>query len=124
MTVDESPGYPCRVSLEDASVGEQVILTPFVHHNVDSPYRSSGPVFVREAAREAEPRENEIPELLRHRELSVRAYDQSGMMVDAAVVRGSKLEGYIHRSFESEEVGYLHIHNAGPGCFNCVVERA
>ncbi len=124
MTVDTSPGYPCRVSLVDAAVGEEVILTPFVHHDADSPYRSSGPVFVREAAREVAPRANEIPELLRQRELSVRAYDRDGMMVDARVVEGRKLEDCIHSSFESEDVSYLHIHNAGPGCFNCAVERA
>ncbi len=54
----------------------------------------------------------------------MRAYDRDGMMVDARVVEGRKLEDCIHSSFESEDVSYLHIHNAGPGCFNCAVERA
>ena len=50
LTADEFPGYPCRVSLADAAVGEEVILLPYEHHAVDSPYRSGGPVFVRKAA--------------------------------------------------------------------------
>ena len=37
-TADHKPGFPCRVSLADAEVGEQVILTPFRHHDTASPY--------------------------------------------------------------------------------------
>jgi hypothetical protein len=40
MTVDERPGYPCRVSLMDAPAGEHVILTSFQHHDANSPYQS------------------------------------------------------------------------------------
>ncbi|MGE0454861.1 MAG: DUF1203 domain-containing protein [Vicinamibacteria bacterium] len=47
MIVDEKPGFPCRVSPADAKVGETVVLLPFTHHDVASPYRSSGPIFVR-----------------------------------------------------------------------------
>ena len=36
---DTKPGFPCRVSLEDAEPGERVILVPFVHQPADSPYR-------------------------------------------------------------------------------------
>jgi hypothetical protein len=41
LVVDEKPGYPCRVSLVDAEIGEEVLLVPFAHHDVPSPYRSS-----------------------------------------------------------------------------------
>ena len=47
MVVEETPGTPCRVSLQDAEVGETVILVPFLHNAVASPYRASGPIFVR-----------------------------------------------------------------------------
>src|SRR5678816_2019821 len=67
MTVDENPGYPCRVSLMDAPIGETVILTPFQHHDVNSPYQSAGPIFVRETAQTAQPEVNEIPLMLQHR---------------------------------------------------------
>jgi hypothetical protein len=53
---DQSPGFPCRVSLEDAEVGEEVLLLAFEHMAVDSPYRASGPIYVRRArARTAVP---------------------------------------------------------------------
>ena len=53
MVVDAKPGYPCRVSLADAEVGETVRLLPFLHHDVGSPCRASGPIFVRRGAARA-----------------------------------------------------------------------
>jgi uncharacterized protein DUF1203 len=124
MTVDAHPGYPCRVSLMDARVGERVILTHFPHHDANSPYQSTGPIFVRESAQIALPRINEIPTMFAHRLLSVRAYDHSAMMKGARVVEGKGLEGTIRDFFTDEAIAYLHIHNAAPGCFNCAVRRA
>ena len=34
------------------------------------------------------------------------------------------LEGVVERLFKQAAVSYLHIHNAGPGCYNCSVVRA
>lgn len=124
MIVDQKPGFPCRVSLVDAEVGETVILLPFTHHNVSSPYRASGPIFVRSAGRTATPAVGEIPAMFRHRLLSIRAYDAAAMMVGAEVVKGSELEDGIQRLYANESVSYLHIHNAQPGCYNCHVVRA
>ena len=122
--VDSHPGYPCRVSLMDAPIGERVILMPFRHHDVDSPYQSAGPIFVRENAQTANPQVNEIPAMFHHRLLSVRAYDEAAIMKNARVVEGKSLEETIKDFFGTEVVSYLHIHNAGPGCFNCMVRRA
>ena len=124
MTVDEKPGTPCRVSLTDAEVGETVLLVPFTHHDVSSPYRASGPIFVRQGARTVSPAVDEIPVMFRHRLLSIRGYDADAMMAGADVVNGSELEEAIRRLFANESVSYLHVHNAGPGCYNCRVERA
>ena len=124
LVVEEKPGTPCRVSLEDAEVGETVVLLPYAHHDVASPYRASGPIFVRRNARRAEPAPGEVPQLLRHRLLSLRAYDRDGMMVAAEVVPGADLETTLGRMFSDPAVDYLHVHNAKPGCFNCRVDRA
>jgi hypothetical protein len=124
MTVDENPGYPCRVSLMDAPVGERVILAPFQHHEVNSPYQSAGPIFVREVARTAKPEVDEIPVMFHHRLISVRAYDEAAMMKRAKVVEGQALEETIRNFFKEEVIAYLHLHNAAPGCFNCTVRRA
>ena len=124
IVADTKPGIPCRVSLADAEVGERVLAMPFIHHDVQSPYRASGPVFVREIAETANLAVNEIPIMFRHRLLSVRAYDSDSMMVDAQVIQGTDLKQTILDQFENCDVEYLHIHNANPGCFDCTVRRA
>ena len=124
MVADDKPGFPCRVSLVDAEPGEKVLLLSYNHHNVDSPYRASGPVFVRENAFTAHPKVNEIPEMIKCRLLSVRAYDSGAMLLNSEIVDGKNLEEYIDKIFADRRVKYLHLHNARPGCFNCRVERA
>jgi hypothetical protein len=124
LLVDASPGYPCRVSLTDAKVGERVLALSYLHHDVVSPYRASGPIFVVEHAITAKLAINEIPQMLRHRLVSVRAYNAAAIMVEAEVVAGVELELAIVRLFQQSDVEYIHIHNAKPGCFNCSVHRA
>ena len=123
LVADEKPGFPCRVSLVDADPGETVLLLPFVHHDVNSPYRASGPIFVREAAGTARPEPGEIPMVLRARLISVRAYDAEAMLVGSDVVEGRDLAPRIQRFFEERNVQYLHLHNARPGCYSCMADR-
>jgi len=124
LIVDAKPGFPCRVSLQDAEIGERVILVPFVHHDVESPYRASGPIFVRERAKEIQPAPGEIPEVAAGRIMSVRAYNDKGMMINAAVTPGKELQLQIEKFFDDAKISYLHLHNAGAGCYSCRVERA
>jgi hypothetical protein len=121
---DRQPGFPCRVSLRDAAPGERVVLVPFNHQDADSPYRASGPIFVREHAHRAAVAVNEVPELLRLRILSVRAYDADSLMIDADVVDGRELEVLIGRLISDQRIEYLHVHFARPGCFACRIDRA
>jgi hypothetical protein len=120
---DAKPGYPCRVSLLDAEPGERLILLPYAHHDVDSPYRGSGPIFVREGARQAAPAVNEVPASVRDRLLSYRAYDATGTMVGSEVAEGRDLEELVERLFADGRVAYLHLHNARAGCYSCRVDR-
>ncbi|MDC8005172.1 DUF1203 domain-containing protein [Aureisphaera galaxeae] len=122
--VTHNPGFPCRVSLQDAEIGEEVILFSYDHHAATSAYRSKGPVFVRKNARESHLRVNEIPKMLEHRTLSVRGYNSSGDMEGALTVEGATISEAIKELFSNTEIDYIHVHNAGPGCFNCKVERA
>ena len=123
MFVDTKPGYPCRVSLEDAEIGEEIVLFPFQHHRTDSPYQSSGPIFVRKNAKSPKVGINVIPEMLVHRLLSLRVFDNKGMMIDAKTVEGKKLENEIVMIFNNSLAQYIHIHNSSPGCYNCQVDR-
>ncbi len=123
LVADQSPGYPCRVSLQDAAVGERVLACQFEHHPATSAYRASGPIFVREQAVQRLCGVGEIPAMLLHRELSFRAYDMKQMMVAAQVTCGLNTAKVIQGMLAKKAVQYIHIHNAGPGCFNCAVQR-
>ncbi len=124
VVADGRPVYPCRVSLQDAAEGERLLLLPHAHHVVDTPYRASGPVYVREAAIEATPDVDEVPALLRARLLSLRAYDARGMMVWADVRPGTELETGLDELFALERTDYIHLHYAKPGCYACRAVRA
>lgn len=123
MQVDVKPGYPCRVTLKDADIGESVLLVNYEHLAVDTPYRSTHAVFVREAATTCSPIVNQIPEQLKIRLLSIRAFDADGMMVNADVVHGKDCEPVIRNLLDDERAEYLHIHNAKPGCYAARVDR-
>ncbi|MCE9687967.1 DUF1203 domain-containing protein [Shewanella sp. AS16] len=124
VIADAKPGFPCRVSLQEAEIGERVLLVPFRHHDVNSPYRASGPIYVREHAEQAELDVNEIPEILTARLLSIRAYNHQHSMVHAEILQGAELASGIRQQFLKAEVSYIQIHNANRGCFNCSVYRA
>jgi hypothetical protein len=123
MIADEFPGFPCRVSLEDAQTGEEVILLHYDHFPVSSPYKAGGPIFIRKKAKTATPGINEIPKMFNHRLLSVRGFDKNSMMIFADVTKGDELDKKLDRILEDKKIEYIHLHNAKPGCFNCRVER-
>ena len=121
---DRDFGFPCRVSLEDARVGDELLLLPWEHQPAASPYRASGPVFVRRGAARAELRPGEVPPYVGLRLLSLRAYDHAHMMVDATVCEGSDAARGLEGLFADPAVAYVHLHNARRGCFSCVARRA
>lgn len=124
VTADERPGFPCRVSLQDAEVGEKLILLNYEHLPVATPYRSSHAIYVREAATEAKLAIDEVPQLMRPRLLSLRAFDANGMMKAAEVTPGTAIETLIEQMFANPAVAFLHVHNAKWGCYAARVDRA
>lgn len=123
MAVTGKPGFPCRITLEDAEIGEQVLLLNHEHLPVDTPYRSCHAIFVREGATSAARFVDTVPDQLAIRLLSVRAFDDAGMMTDADVVEGRDLVPLIERLFADPSVAYLHAHNAKRGCFAARIDR-
>ena len=107
----------------DAPVGEPVLLLPFPHQDGHSPYRASGPIFVRRGRNQAAHIVNELPSYLTLRPLSVRAYDAADEMVDADIVDGAVAAPLIERLLARADVSYLHLHFARRGCFACRVDR-
>jgi hypothetical protein len=124
VVADAEPGFPCRVSLRDARVGERLFLLNHEHQDADTPYRSRHAIFVAEGAEEAAIPVGEIPDQLRRRLLSIRAFDGRGMMLDADVVEGAEAEQLIRRLLDNPWAMYLHVHFARRGCYAARVERA
>lgn len=124
MIVDEEPGYPCRVSLKDAKIGGMVLFMPYWHHDVKSAYRAMGTVLVRKNAKTTKFEVNNVPKMLLHRLLSLKAYDANNMMVDHDIGMGPELEYKLKDQFHNPKVEYIHLHYASPGCFCSVVNRA
>ena len=121
---DRKPGYPDRVELRDAEPGETLLLLNYVHHPVDTPYRASHAIFVREGAAAAYEGVDETPECLRVRPISLRAFDAAGMMVDADLAEGREVEAAIRRLLGNPAAAYLHAHYAKPGCYAARIDRA
>ena len=123
VVADAPAGFPCRVSLEDADVGDELLLLPYEHLGAGSPYRASGPLYVRRGAARAVLAPGAIPPYVTRRVMSVRAYDAGDMMVDAAVCEGAEAREIIEGMLADPAVSFIHLHNAKRGCFSCRVER-
>jgi hypothetical protein len=123
VIADRPHAFPCRVSLTDAEPGERVVLTPYTHHAVDTPYRSTYAIYVRpgESRYDAV---DEVPDMLRRRVLSLRAFDRDGMMVGCELVDGQQVEPAICELLSRDQTAYLHAHLAKAGCFAANILRA
>jgi Protein of unknown function (DUF1203) len=121
--VDAYPGAPCRITLDDAKVGETVCLLSYCHHGATSPYAQSGPIFVTRGAMVAARYIDEVPPALARRTLSLRAYNEMGSMVDATIVEGSLIAPQIERMFGRPDVVRIDAHNATRGCFAAHIRR-
>lgn len=123
MTADKRPSFPCRVTLDDAEIGETLLLVNHCSHGGDNPYRATHAIFVSEGATEAAQFDDEIPPALDRRILSLRAFDASGMMVDAALAQPGEADTTIRRLLDDPQVDHIDAHNAIRGCFAAKIER-
>jgi len=113
---------PCRVSLTDATPGDEVILVNYEHHAVASPYRMRFAIYVRHGEKTFDA-VDAVPDQLRRRTLAVRGFDDKAMMTGWELIEGTWLEEAIERRLADPRTQYLHIHFAAPGCFAAKVER-
>jgi hypothetical protein len=124
MTVTEKPSFPCRVSLTDRDIGEQVLLLNHVSHEVANPYRASHAIFVTEYAAEPAEYVDRVPPLFETRVLSLRGFDGHGMMAEALLTQPGEADAGIRKLFANPEIATIHAHNATRGCFSARIERA
>ena len=124
MIVNAHPGFPDRIELRDLQVGESALLVNFTHLAVDGPYRSSHAVFVREGAERPSELIDEVPPVIRRRKISLRSFDEHGMMIDARLIDGINVAREAQALLGPSEVAYVHAHYALRGCFAARIDRA
>lgn len=124
LTAAADKGWPCRISLEDAKAGEELILINYLSHDVTTPYRSAYAIYLRPKAEEAAEYVDETPPVFEGRPMAFRAFDNDGMLRSAALASPGHADTKIRELFASDEIAYIHAHNAAYGCFSAKVERA
>jgi hypothetical protein len=78
---------------------------------------------VREGAVRAAEFVGEVPEVMRLRMISLRAFDEVGEMLDADLAEGGEIEPLILRFLSDPAVAYLQAHYAKRGCYAARIER-
>lgn len=122
VTATADRGFPCRVSLEDAKAGEELILLHHISHDVATPYRSAYAIYVRQNATTATYRD-QTPPAFEGRPLALRAFDAAGMLQTARLAGPGEADGAIRDLFADEGISYIDAHNAAHGCFAARIER-
>lgn len=120
---DIKPGFPDRIELRDAEPGETVILLNYEHQPADNADRSRHAIFVLEGATTAYDRIDEVPEVMRTREMSLRAFDGEDMICGAELCAGDDFEVVVARLFATPEAAYIHAHYATRGCYAARIDR-
>ena len=124
-TANSKPGFPCRITLEDAEPGETLLLLNYESHKAATPYRSAYAIFVREKARAPRTFVDEIPPVMEHRPIALRIFDSDGMLIGADMGRnGAETKAKIETIFADPNAAYIHAHNAMHGCFAAEIRRA
>jgi hypothetical protein len=123
VKADTDPGFPCRVSLEDAKIGKELILVNYRHLEGTTPYAASHAIYVMKDATQARLDVGEVPMVLARRLLSVRGFNAQKLMVKADVIDGACLAERLEEMFAEKDIEFVHIHNARQGCFAAKATR-
>lgn len=123
VTADARPGFPCRVTLEDAEPGESLILFNHVSHDVPTPFRSAYAIYVRESAGAPACFADETPPVFAGRALGLRGFDGQGMLRGALLALPGEADAKIRALFDRPEIETIHAHNAAAGCFAAKIVR-
>jgi len=124
-TVTAKPGFPCRITLDDAEPGERVLLLNHKSHAA-GPYTHRYAIYVRECARKAADYIDALPPVLcGPRPLALRLFDGSGMLAGAELCLRGEIStlAAIERNLARPDIAEIHVHNAAHGCFAARVVR-
>jgi len=124
MVATAKPGFPCRVTLEDAEPGESVLLLNYESHKTRSPFRSSYAIYIRENAAASKSYIGELPPVFMGRPMALRIFDKDGMLIGADLDTTGELIANIKKAFENPTAAFIHAHNAMHGCFAAEIRRS
>lgn len=124
VTADAKPGYPCRVTLEDAEPGEVLLLVNHRSRPAGTPFAATHAIYVREGARVAARHDDATPPVFATRTLSLRGFDRDGMLRDARLAAPGEADAAIRAMLADAAIDHIDAHNAAPGCFAARVDRA
>jgi hypothetical protein len=122
VTASADRGFPCRISLDDAKAGEELILLHHTSHDVDTPYRSAYAIYVRQGV-EAATYTDTTPPVFEGRPLALRGFDAAGMLQAARLAGPGEADAAIRSLFADDAIAYIDAHNAAHGCFAARVTR-
>jgi hypothetical protein len=123
LVADATPGYPCRVRLEDAAPGTPMLLVNHVSRPEPGPYRAAHAIFVTEGAEVPARFVNALPPVFAPRVLSLRGFDAGGMMVAALLTQPGAGEAGLQQLLADARIAEVDVHNATQGCFAARVRR-
>jgi hypothetical protein len=118
--------YPCRHCLQEATAKTGMLLLSYQTPKPKSVYGQPTAIFMcaSDCARFGQP--DAIPDIVRNRLVSFRAFRRVGMMIYDAneLAEGTGHEAAVRRIFARDDVAYINAHTAKPGCLLCHIERA
>lgn len=123
VTANANRGFPCRVSLEDAAEGDELILFHHVSHDAKTPYRSAYAIYVSKSAKVAADYVDALPPVFEGRPIALRGFDVDGNLRNASLALPGQVDARIRELFEQDEIAYIHAHNAAHGCFSAAITR-
>ncbi|WP_323038434.1 DUF1203 domain-containing protein [Gemmobacter sp.] len=122
--VDEQPGFPDRITMQDLAPGDTALLLNYEHLPVSSPYRSRHAIFVKEGAETPYEALDTVPDVMRRRIVALRGFDDRGFILDADLAEGDAIQPLILRLFDNPDIAWIHAHYAKRGCYSGLIERA
>ena len=121
----ERGGLPCRRCLNETAGGEDVLLGSYSLLRPGGVYWTPSPIFVHTGQCRRYDAVDHIPDIVRRRLVSLRAYGEDDMVLyDLGVISdGRAIDAPLQHILADARCSYVNIHTAKPGCMLCRVER-
>ena len=121
----EAGAAPCRHCLRNGRAGEAMLLGSY---NLPGPlgiYWTPSPIFIHAEPCELFDLPDKVPETVRGRLVSVRAYDRDDQCLYdlGEAVDGGQVDAPLARAITDPRTKFVNIHTAKPGCLLVRVER-